>query len=256
MRNELTSEWADNDAHKMALKAPVFLLASMLTAYPPADFIDQVQDLLNAPPLALGEANEAALLWNSLRPHLMAMLDPEVLDELRSTYIDLFDRNGSANPLYETAYGRGQSFGKVQELADLSGFYRAFGLEFGGDDTAHDMMDHVAVELEFYGLLLAKQALLEERGDALGTEIVQDARAKFLQDHLGRFVSSISLSPVVSTHPYFSLVFQWCRALVDAEVRMLEVSPVPADAVFELPDLDDMECGGLKNSEISPAFGC
>lgn len=66
-------------------------------------------------------------------------------------------------------------------LADLTGFYKAFGVASG------DMiLDHLAVECEFMALLLLREAYAESSGNKEMHEIVKDAQKKFIRDHLGR----------------------------------------------------------------------
>ena len=61
---------------------------------------------------------------------------------------------GRARSLYERV--RSHGMGKGNTLADIGGFYQAFGLTL--DRGIHELPDHIAVELEFYGLLLLKQS--------------------------------------------------------------------------------------------------
>ncbi len=69
-------------------------------------------------------------------------------------------------------------------LADLVGFYKAFGLENAGDLT----VDHFSVETEFMAHLILKEAYATSRGNGEMEEIIRDAEKKFLRDHLSRSV--------------------------------------------------------------------
>jgi len=89
---------------------------------------------------------------------------------------------------YETEYTVADVFSKAQQLADIAGFYRAFGLEMGGE--SHERPDHLAVELEFMYFLALKEAHARRGGHAEGIEICIDAQKKFLQDHLGRWLNA------------------------------------------------------------------
>ncbi|MDP2950488.1 MAG: molecular chaperone TorD family protein [Chloroflexota bacterium] len=88
---------------------------------------------------------------------------------------------------YETEYTVTDVFLKAHQLADVAGFYRAFGLEVGGE--RHERPDHLAVELEFMYFLALKEAHACRSGHAEGAEICIDAQKKFLQDHLGRWLN-------------------------------------------------------------------
>lgn len=113
------------------------------------------------------------------------------LSRLASEYAQLFSHNLTPDcPPYETQYGSTHIFWQSQQLADIAGFYRAFGLELS--PQAHERLDHLAVELEFMGYLALKEAhALERHQDAQG-DVVQDAQRKFLNEHLGRWVSAFS----------------------------------------------------------------
>jgi nitrate reductase assembly molybdenum cofactor insertion protein NarJ len=199
-------------------KSVAAVLASLVASYPRADFAADVGLLLEAPELTLSDELRALLRE--------ALADPVALDRWRSDYIDLFDRGASRNPVHETEWARDRSLGKATELADIAGFYRAFGVELGGDGLAREMADHLAVELEFYGILLLKERYLLQVGDEDGVAIVRDARRKFLQCHLGTFAGAVATLPDVAGHPVFGPVFRWCADQVAADCLDLGANPV------------------------------
>lgn len=89
-------------------------------------------------------------------------------------------------PLYETQFGVSQVFQQVQELGDIQGFYKAFGVDTS--DIERERCDHVSVEMEFMHFLLYKQAYaLENHGDEKA-QICVDAQKKFLKEHIGKWV--------------------------------------------------------------------
>lgn len=72
---------------------------------------------------------------------------------------------------------------RSQQLADVAGFYQAFGLEVS--PRAQERLDHISVECEFLYVLLAKEAAAVQAGNQEGMEVCRDARRKFFQEHLG-----------------------------------------------------------------------
>jgi hypothetical protein len=132
---------------------------------------------------------------------------------------------------------------KGVDLADIVGFYRAFGFDLEeGDDV--EMPDHVAVELEFYAILLHKAQLLLASADTEGQEIVADARRKFLIHHLGSFATAIPRRPPVSADPIYGPLFAWCADLVAEECRRMDIAPAPLDFFAQDDASEVANCGG------------
>lgn len=208
-------------------RAKGFTLAALATGYPSDEALGTLrllrQELSSHPGLAP---------W-------LALAD-DGLDALRAEYAEHFDVGQGHVPLYETEYGRSKGLSKGRDLADVVGFYRAFGFELA-DDGAAEMPDHIAIELEFYALLLHKQDLL--RDDAEGSDIVANARRAFLKDHLGSFAPAIAQQPAVAAHAEFGPLLRWCAELVAAECADLGVTLAPL-AVVAAGDADDeVRCG-------------
>lgn len=96
--------------------------------------------------------------------------------------------NGRLSP-YETTYeprpgvGGGQTF----RLADIAGFYRAFGFEVSGERP-----DHIVPELEFVALLYAKEAHALLTGQEENAETCRAARHAFLAEHLMWWLPQLS----------------------------------------------------------------
>ena len=209
------------DLEHLRTRAAEFSCASIVAAYPDHNFVDAACALLDRD------------------------IDAAVsLDDRRSTYLRLFENGEGRCSLHETEYGRMRALAKGHDLADINGFYQAFDMNLVDGDGA-EMADHLAVELEFYTLLLFKEAALRNSGDHEGVEIVVDARKKFLEDHLGRLgLGLASRVPRIDNDTYASLV-QSCCALIASECAVLQAKPAPLDFYESEETNKPMECGGL-----------
>lgn len=219
-----------------------FLLGSLLTSYPDDYFVESVTTMLQ---------DETLVIPTKFRNDIEKTISQyDLMLDLQSEYIDIFDRGRSINPIYETEYGKNRSLGKANELSDIAGFYKAFGFDLGDENTTQEMHDHISVELEFYALLMIKSAYLEfEAQDMEGLAIVKDARKKFLKDHLGRFASTLSQRPGVQLSPFYSQVFNWIAKLVEEECKFLTVEPLALEwFATERIQNESIECGALEGT--------
>jgi TorA maturation chaperone TorD len=108
--------------------------------------------------------------------------------------------------LRETGYGDGRRFGgQPVELADIAGFYRAFGLKLSA--TEPDLPDHLGAELEFLSVLLVKAAYADSRGWTRRAYLARDGAKRFLAEHLGRWVPGFAaaLDAAGARPPYRAL---------------------------------------------------
>lgn len=123
--------------------------------------------------------------------NLAVEADVESEDKLRSNYYNLFGHSArSSVPPYETEYGDKSLFQQPHQLADISGFLTAFGLEINVD--GHERIDHVSCELEFMCFLTRKEAYaIDNEKSAMLRETV-NAERSFLKDHLARFTPMFS----------------------------------------------------------------
>jgi DMSO reductase family type II enzyme chaperone len=124
-----------------------------------------------------------------------AALDPaEILQWLRQPADDLFaeyDRVFGVGPVvdcppYETEFFNNQEpFFRAQQMADVAGFYQAFGLNIS--KSRPERPDHIALELEFMSWLVFKERMALERNDPQGVAdayVCRDAQEDFLTDHM------------------------------------------------------------------------
>jgi DMSO reductase family type II enzyme chaperone len=162
---------------------------------------------------------------------------------LSTEYLRLFSANGVVS-LHESAYGDGRRIaGRPVELADIAGFYLAFGVS--ASDSAPDLPDHASAELEFMSLLLLKESHSVTQGWPGKTCIVQDAAKDFLESHLGRWIDALvrEVDRAGASPPYRTLA-RLARAAVAVECRRLDVHPrVAAGRLpFDTMQADSLAC--------------
>ena len=91
---------------------------------------------------------------------------------------------GKTAPLNETEYcASTDSFYRAQQLADIVGFYRAFGLK----REAKERADHLSLELDFMARLIEKEISAAQSADPHLREranLCKDAQRKFFEAHL------------------------------------------------------------------------
>ncbi len=113
------------------------------------------------------------------------------VSHLASEYTRSFGHTLSTEcPPYETQYEFPHVFQQTQALADIAGFYRAFGLQISY--SAGERLDHITVELEFMGFLAYKQAYAMAHHGQEQVQICLDTLRRFMEEHLGRWVPTFA----------------------------------------------------------------
>ena len=116
---------------------------------------------------------------------------------------------------YETSYAtsRGSPGGKNLQMADIAGFYRAFGFRVQGERP-----DHVVPELEFVALLYVKEAHARLAQETEGAQVCLDARTKFLREHLAPWLPAFRDRVVEeAAHPGLASLANAIVSLVTAD---------------------------------------
>jgi DMSO reductase family type II enzyme chaperone len=164
---------------------------------------------------------------------------------LMSSYRALFGHTVRGPiPPYETEYGNEALFQQPQEMSDLMGFYRAFGLTVKVD--GHERCDHISCECEFLSFLALKEAYALEHGD---TEMVEESRKAtrlFIRDHLGRFLPAFASKLQREDRTgFYGMLVKLCLAFIELESNRFDV-PRGAENLGLRPADDDripMACG-------------
>jgi TorA maturation chaperone TorD len=139
-------------------------------------------------------------------------------------YVFLFDR-GAKVPPYEGAWEEApQLAGKAALLADIAGFYAAFGLMPGAAQP--DVEDHIAAECEFMSALALKEAYALAESDEEGAAITSAAQSRFVGDHLGRWSGTFAAAlRDASPLPYYGALADLLAAWVSVEIERLGATP-------------------------------
>ncbi len=157
-----------------ASRSQIYSLLATALAYPSEAGIAGIRTATSANTLEYSPE-----LWEILE-ELNATI-PEDYTTLQHSHQLLFPQIESQDtPGYETAYRGTEIFNHTTIMADIAGFYRAFGLKVGGERP-----DQITVELEFLAFLAYKEAVLCEEDDNDQADICVDAERAFLTDHLG-----------------------------------------------------------------------
>jgi len=96
-------------------------------------------------------------------------------------------------PPYETEYCP-QTFSifRSHQLADIAGYYRAFGLQPANESP--ERHDHISLELEFMAWLNTKALYALEQGDAENASICRETQVQFVEHHLAWWTTAFALA--------------------------------------------------------------
>ena len=163
-------------------------------------------------------------------------------------------------PPYETEYCP-QTFSvyRSQAMADIAGFYRAFGV--GPSDDLPERPDHLSLELEFVAFLIAKDRCA---ADAERREVCRGAQRRFVREHLCWWAPAFAralqsqcdrvLGGPGSRSEFYPALARALAALVAAERAILGVE-APTDLVAPAPVAppEEMSCHDCALGEMGAA---
>jgi TorA maturation chaperone TorD len=151
---------------------------------------------------------------------------------------------------YETEYCRQTlTFYRTQQLADIAGFYRAFGLESSSE--APERQDHLSVELEFMAHLIHKELFAAASPDPALQEkasLCSEAQREFFRTHLAWWVPAFAaLLRHEASGPLYSALASALASFLPSERARLGIPPNRnlAEPLPEpSPAEEDSCCGG------------
>jgi TorA maturation chaperone TorD len=174
---------------------------------------------------------------------LRAAVESTPLDDLVAAHERLFDGDVAVPP-YEGSYEL-DPFRQTRQMADVAGFYRAFGADVGG--PAIERADHAGAELEFLAFLGLRRIEAAEAGRDDEATHCSEIEVAFLTEHAGRwlpvfFAGLADRAPDAFHHALGRIGARVVAAELDA--RGLDIDQVPADRrPLTAVEVDEMECG-------------
>jgi TorA maturation chaperone TorD len=201
---------APSRAEEALARSATYRLLAQALSYPTADGVR----LLVEEDIPLAEELASALpsdVRTALEEVALSLRDV-MPEELEAAHRSAFSHVHSADcPAFEDDYAEGNLWLRSHQLADIAGFYRAFGVTHRSERP-----DHVAVELEFLHLVSYKLARALGSGEAEHAEVCARAEDRFLRDHALRWMPGFAarLTRVSPAGPYRSIA-----ALLAALVR-------------------------------------
>lgn len=228
-------------------RAAIYRLLAVTFSYPTAGSAAAIAT-------ALDVAATGSELWSETADavnHFAAAVAGVDDEQLEATYQRSFTLSYSEDcPMYETAFSARHLFQQTQQLADLAGFYKAFGVV-----ATENRPDHISLELEFCYLLAVKEATALAINDEERVDICRDAQRSFLRDHLARWAPLFSgRVEVTAAGTLFSAAAKLLRIFVANHVAGIGLEAVepyrdePAPPSF---DPGDMTCPLAEEAGVS-----
>lgn len=172
------------------------------------------------------------LAGSELEAVVEAALDASPRD-LEERHVQLFSLSSSPDcPTFETAFLSADHLQMSERMADVAGFYRAFGVDTRGSAFRPD---DICVELEFMGFLCRKQAYAAEHLGAPRVAQVLKAQRLFLRDHLGRWGGAVGRRMALRSYPgsFYATVGQALESWLAADADLIGAGPIEA---VEIPE--------------------
>jgi len=186
--------------------------------------------------------------------------DPWTLAALQDAHNGLFGHAVRGRcPAYESEYGSSEINQRASQLADLAGFYEAFGVVIV--DIEGGRPDFISVEREFMSLLCAKEALAFDSGDEELLERCRNAQRNFLKDHLARWLPAFARRVIdAHEHALYTALGDVAERFVGAEARRygiatgprwLELRPADQAAETSIDCFDSTGCGPQSGEQFT-----
>lgn len=208
-------------ARRALARSAIYQLLSQALAYPSDDTVAALRQE------DMSQARDSAVL---LDPKVLANVDALKLalgqtnaESLQKEHRRIFTHILSLDcPPCETVYTAQHIFQETQELSDIAGFFRAFGLERAEPQRP----DHISLELEFMHFLTFKEAYAALNHGPSKARFCRHVQRKFLREHLGRWAPEFARRLEMKAEGgYYQRVAALTTAFTSYEVGFLRVRP-------------------------------
>lgn len=208
------------EALVLGFRAPNAEMVSRLLADDQNQALAEIAAMIDE--TSIGDENLSELVRN-----LIKSSDIRNMESLRHSHRANFGHVAhSAVPPYETEYGEETLFQQPQQLADIAGFYEAFGLQFNIDE--HERVDHICGECEFLAFLTRKEAYAIEQSDMNMLQETRKAQKLFLKEHLARFLPSFANLLIRENQDgFYASLARLARAFILRECARYNISAGP-----------------------------
>jgi TorA maturation chaperone TorD len=135
-------------------------------------------------------------------------------------------------------------FRQGRQMADIAGFYAAFGAEPHG--PASERPDHVGCELEFLSFLELRRSSASDEEDLDAASLADEIEASFLTDHAGRWLPRFfaDVESEAGTPAVRAFARLGAHMVADELARRgIQPSEMPAHRPRLAVDADAFDCG-------------
>jgi putative dimethyl sulfoxide reductase chaperone len=228
-------------------RSALYEALALLLTYPQQETLERADALLED----LGE-HEVVARWG-LGDHIARVRAAQAevdASRLAPVHFVLFESSVLCSP-HETEYIR-DPLAKGAQLADVAGFYAAFGLKVSTEHRTNP--DDIATELEFMSLITRKEAYALVQDWDERAAIARDGGRRFMELHLGRWTSAFATdlcgradeAAATRDDPqaaaWFHAVGDLLQVAVASDMASLRIYPSMLTTRYMDPDADSLVC--------------
>ena len=202
---------------ELVQRAAWFKMFSLLFRYPNKETISLLKD--GVPQLPVEVLNTE--MRGNAEPLKRAVAAAST-EQITLEYSNLFTGAGLCRA-NENDYEK-LSFSMTEKLAEVAGFYSAFGFEV--DDDIGERPDFVGTQLDFINLMLLKQAYALKNGWSEQAAVTADALASFIEAHFVNWVPKLcyALQELATNGGIYAAGADALAAMVESEDNRLPES--------------------------------